>query len=79
VRLTRSDPDAEPLRDLPARQRLGYLVHSLAGWPQAGDAARRHPAPVRRMVEILGAEPTVAGNGPGGRMRGASAARAPSP
>jgi len=58
LRLTRSDPDAEPLRDLPARQRLGYLVRGLAGWPQAGDAARRHPAPVRRMVEILGAEPT---------------------
>ena len=58
LRLTRSDPDAEPLRDLPARQRLGYLVGGLGGWGPAREAARRHPAPIRRIVEILAVDPT---------------------
>jgi hypothetical protein len=53
--LTRVDPDAEPLRDLPARQRLHHLVDGVC---RAAQAVRRHPAPVRRMVEILRADPT---------------------
>ncbi|HET8683684.1 MAG TPA: hypothetical protein VFM54_17725 [Micromonosporaceae bacterium] len=57
LQLTRSDPDAGPLRDLPARQRLGYLVEGVCG---SAEAARRQPVPVRRMIEILGAEPTFA-------------------
>jgi hypothetical protein len=55
LRLTRSDPDAEALRDLPARQRLLQLVGGVCRSAQVG---RRHPEPVRRMVEILGADPT---------------------
>jgi len=57
LQLARSDPDAEPLRDLPARQRLGYLVEGVCG---AAEAARRQPAPVRRMIAVLAAEPTFA-------------------
>ncbi|HET8662382.1 MAG TPA: hypothetical protein VFM55_25800 [Micromonosporaceae bacterium] len=57
LRLARSDPDAEPLRDLPARQRLGHLVEGVC---RAAEAARRQPAPARRMVEVLAAEPTFA-------------------
>jgi hypothetical protein len=55
VRQAGSDADAEPLRDLPARQRLTHLVGMLSG---AGAAARRQHAPVRRMVEVLAASPT---------------------
>jgi hypothetical protein len=53
-----SDPDAEALRDRPARQRLQFLVDQLC---RVADAARRQPAPVRRMVEILRADPSFAG------------------
>jgi hypothetical protein len=50
-----TDPDAEALRDLPARQRLHHLVDIVCA---QNTAARRQPAPVRRMIEILRAEPT---------------------
>jgi len=55
VRLAGTDPDAEPLRDRPARQRLGRLVDEVCAGPEA---VRRDPAPVRRVVAILRAEPT---------------------
>jgi hypothetical protein len=55
--LAASDPDAEPQRDLPARQRLRCLVGGLL---RARDAVRRQPAPVRRMIPVLAADPTFA-------------------
>jgi hypothetical protein len=57
VALSRTDPDAEPLRDRPARQRLGFLVAELH---RSADAARRQPGPVRRMADVLQAEPGFA-------------------
>ena len=57
VDLSRTDPDAEPLRDRPARQRLRALVHALAA---GADAARRQPGPVRRMADVLGGDASFA-------------------
>jgi hypothetical protein len=54
VDAARDDPDAEPLRDLPARQRLERLVGGLCG---QADAARRHPEPVLRVAGVLAADP----------------------
>jgi hypothetical protein len=55
VRLAASDADAEELRDRPARQRLTHLVEGVAA---NASVARRQQVPVRRMVEVLAAEPT---------------------
>ena len=49
------DSDAEPTRDLPARQRLRRLVDGLVG---NAAACRRHPEPVRQTVDVLRADPS---------------------
>lgn len=56
--LVRGDtgPDAERLRDRPARQRVQHLVDGLCG--QAA-VARRHPGPVLRVADLLAADPTA--------------------
>jgi hypothetical protein len=58
VGLSRSDPDAQALRDRPARQRLGSLVSVVHRLRVA--AARRHAEPVRRMAEVLRADASFA-------------------
>lgn len=47
---------SDPLRDLPARQRIGYLVNGLC---RAGAVARRHPDPVRAAAAVLAADATL--------------------
>ncbi len=56
--LVRGDagPDAERLRDRPARQRVLHLVDGLCG---QSAVARRPPVPVRRVADLLAADPTT--------------------
>jgi hypothetical protein len=55
VRAAAADADAEPTRDVPARQRLRRLVDSVASHPHA---CRRHPQAVRQTVDALRADPS---------------------
>jgi hypothetical protein len=57
VELSRSDPDAEALRDRPARRRLWHLVTELS---RQAEPVRRQPEPVRRMVAVLRSDPSFA-------------------
>jgi hypothetical protein len=55
MRAAAADDDAEPTRDLPARQRLRRLVDGVVAHR---DACRRHPQPVRHTVDLLRADPS---------------------
>ncbi len=53
--VTGADPDAQPLRDLPARRRVEHLVAGLGARPAV---ARRNPGPVRALVQLLAERPS---------------------
>jgi hypothetical protein len=55
IRLGATDPDAEPLRDRPARQRLADLVDSVC---RSAQAARRHREPLDGLLAVLRTHPT---------------------